>query len=42
MVGLTVDTGRLYDGEDPGYEIFLRATTERIYETYENEARDRK
>ena len=33
VVGAQVDTGRLYDNEDPGYELFLVALSERVDES---------
>lgn len=33
ILGVPVDTGRLYDGDDPGYELFLWAVVDRVSET---------
>lgn len=33
ILGVPVDTGRLYDGDDPGYELFLWAVVERVADT---------
>lgn len=33
LLGIPVDTGRLYDGDDPGYELFLWALVERVQAT---------
>ena len=33
MYGVPVDTGRLYDGDDPGYELFLWAVVDRVAAT---------
>jgi hypothetical protein len=33
LLGIPVDTGRLYDGDDPGYELFLWALITRLQDT---------
>lgn len=33
LLGVPVDTGRLYDGDDPGYELFLWGVIDRVRDT---------
>lgn len=33
MLGLPVDTARLYDGDDPHYELWLWAVVDRLKDT---------
>jgi hypothetical protein len=33
LAGLSVDTTRLYDGDDPYYELWLSALIDRLIET---------
>ena len=33
LLGISVDTGRLYDGDDPGYESYLWAVVEQVADT---------
>lgn len=34
MYGLTVDTWRLYTGDDPEYELWLRGVTSMLHNSY--------
>lgn len=34
MLGIPVDVGRLYDGNDPYFEGWLEAVTEMVYEAH--------
>lgn len=40
LLGIPVDTGRLYDGDDPGYELFLWAVVRRTVDRMRQMNRD--
>lgn len=38
ILGVMVDTFRLYEGDDPNYELWLMTLLDRVYETRRREA----
>lgn len=39
MLGIPVDTGRLFDGGDPSYELWIASLIERVHATKQRQAR---
>jgi hypothetical protein len=42
LLGISVDTGRLYDGADPGYELWISSLVDIVNETLAREDRKQK